>query len=53
MSHLDTPRLTFAGRFLSDVPTMNNNAESFGSRTRRRRAGTPTAAARSTCSPAR
>lgn len=31
MSHLDTPRLTFAGRFLSDVPTMNNNAESFGS----------------------
>lgn len=31
MSHLDSPRVTFAGRFLSDVPTMNNDPSSFGS----------------------
>ncbi|MEV4075049.1 hypothetical protein [Nonomuraea fuscirosea] len=30
MSHLDSPRITFAGRFLSDVPTMNNDPSSFG-----------------------
>ncbi|NJP91669.1 hypothetical protein HCN51_19765 [Nonomuraea sp. FMUSA5-5] len=31
MSYLDFPRLTFAGRFLSDVPTGNNDPGSFGS----------------------
>ncbi|MEV0617453.1 hypothetical protein AB0I81_29315 [Nonomuraea sp. NPDC050404] len=30
MSYLETPRITFAGRFLSDTPTMNNDPASFG-----------------------
>ena len=29
MSYLDGPRVTFAGRFLGDVPTINNSAGSF------------------------
>jgi hypothetical protein len=29
MSYLDSPRVTFAGRFLGDVPTINNLAGSF------------------------
>jgi hypothetical protein len=31
MSYLDSPRITFAGRFLGDVPTMNNDPTGFGS----------------------
>ncbi len=30
MSYLDSPRITFASRFLSDVPTMNNDLAGFG-----------------------
>jgi len=30
MSYLDSPRITFGGRFLCDVPTMNNAAAGFG-----------------------
>jgi hypothetical protein len=29
MSYLDSPRITFGGRFLCDVPTMNNRAADF------------------------
>ncbi len=29
MSYLDSPRITFGGRFLSDVPTMNNDRAGF------------------------
>ena len=29
MSYLNSPRITFGGRFLSDVPTMNNRAADF------------------------
>lgn len=29
MSYLDSPRITFSGRFLSDVPTRNNDAQAY------------------------